>query len=393
MNEESKYLLKCLKGFVQNENPGIFQDDWEKLIQLADIHSVTGILGYMVMGYPDASNAPVAQIMRRRCLQTISTFSQRAERAKTLIELLNENHIKHLIFKGFIVKDYYPVPELRTFGDIDLLIYLKDRKKCDDLLVSEGFRRKTNWEPVYSYRRGMEYYEVHTDVMEVDVSNHADYKGYYQRVWEHAHLVDGYTWELSPEYHFLYLLTHIAKHISSSGAGIRMYLDIALFIRYFENNLDWNYIQTELKTLAFTDFANMVLTVVREYFGVESPIELRKVDSQILNDFMEYTMAGGIFGRFGRDSGLIYLKRQDKDKETVSRIRTFLYRLFPSAGSLENRYTYLKGKHWLLPFAWVHRFFRTRDSWGNHAQEAQSIMNSDTEEVLKLRRIYKEIGL
>ena len=27
-------------------------------------------------------------------------------------------------------------------------------------------------------------------------------------------------------------LTHIAKHISSSGAGIRMYMDIAVFIRH-----------------------------------------------------------------------------------------------------------------------------------------------------------------
>lgn len=393
MNEESQYLLKCLKGFIQNENPGVFQGDWTKLIQLADIHAVTGILGYMVMNYPDESNSSVFQFMRRQCLQTISVFSQRAVKMKTLIKLLNANGIDHLIFKGYIIRDYYPIPELRTYGDIDFLIHPEDRKKCDELMQKEGFEKKTDWEPVYSYRRGMEYYEVHTDVMEVDVSDHADYKGYYQHVWEHAHLVIGHTWELSSEYHFLYLLTHIAKHISSSGAGIRMYLDIAFFIRRFRNSLDWNYIQTELETLAFTDFANMVLTVVWEYFGIESPFALRKVDSQVLVDFMEYTMAGGTFGHFGRDSGVIYLKMQDKDKKTVSRFRTFLYRLFPPAGSLENRYTYLKRKHWLLPFAWVHRFFRTRDSWGRHAQEAQSIMNSDAEEVLKLRRIYKEIGL
>ena len=47
-------------------------------------------------------------------------------------------------------------------------------------MLSIGLARKHDWEPVYSYIRGVEYYEVHTDVMEVDVSDKADYKGYFQ---------------------------------------------------------------------------------------------------------------------------------------------------------------------------------------------------------------------
>lgn len=393
MNNESVYLLKILKGFIMGNNPGVFNGDWKKLIQLADIHSVTGILGYMMMQYPDESNARYAQLMRKQYLQTIGVFSQREEKMKKLINLLNENGIAHLLFKGFVVKDYYPIPELRSYGDIDFLIHMEDRKKCDELMVKEGFEKKTDWEPVYSYLRDLEYYEIHTDVMEVEVSDNADYIGYYKQVWEHARLVDGCTWELSPEFHFLYLITHIAKHISHSGAGIRMYMDIAVFIHHFGNKPDWSYIQKELEKLVLSNFANMVLTVVQEYFGVVSPIPLRKVDSQILEDFMEFTMDDGTFGNFGRDSGLINLKKQDRNEEKVSRGRTFLHRLFPPAANLEARYTYLQGRYWLLPVAWIHRFFRTQDSLSEHMKEAQSIMNTDAEEVLKLKRIYKEIGL
>lgn len=393
MNNESVYLLKVLKGFIMGDNPGSFNGDWKKLIQLADIHSVTGILGYMIMQYPDASNAQFAQLMRKQYLQTIGVFSQREEKMKRLIALLNENEIAHLLFKGFIVKDYYPIPELRSYGDIDFLIHVEDRKKCDALMLREGFEKKTDWEPVYTYSRDLEYYEIHTAVMEVDVSDHADYKGYYKQVWEHANPVNGYTFQLSPEFHFLYLLTHIAKHISNSGAGIRMYMDIAVFIKHFGDRLDWSYIQQELEKLVLSNFANMVLTVVQAYFGVVSPIALQKVDSQIIEDFMDFTMDDGTFGDFGRDSGLIQLKKQDRNEEDVSRGRTFLHRLFPPAANLEARYTYLKGKHWLLPIAWIHRFFRTKDSWSKHVKEAKSIMNTDAEEVLKLKRIYKEIGL
>lgn len=393
MNEESVYLLKVLKGFVLGENPGSFHGNWMELMHLAYIHSVVGILGYMVRTYPDESSEKVSEVMRRQCLHSVALFSSRAEQMKELIRKMDENEIDHLIFKGYVVKDYYPVPELRTFGDIDFLIHPKDRQKCDDLMMQMGFERKTDWEPVYSYVRKMEYYEIHTDVMEVDVSDKADYKGYFQQIWEHAHLAEGHTWELTPEFHFLYLLTHIAKHISGSGAGIRMYMDIAVFIRHFGTELDWEYIQQELDKLCFTDFSNMVLTVVQRYFGVESPIMLKAVPEEVLQDFMTFTMEGGTFGYDGRNSGVISLKSQNRNEESVSRTATFLHRMFPSAASLEKRYTYLQNKHWLLPIAWVHRFFLTRDTWGKHAKEAQDIMSADTEEVLKLKRIYKEIGL
>lgn len=393
MNEESTYLLKALKSYIQNANPGAFNGDWHKLIRLAKIHSVMGILGFMVMSYPDESNSQVANFMKKQCLRTITLISQRSESMRQLIVKMNSKKIDHLLFKGYIIKDYYPVPELRTFGDIDFLIHPKDRSKSDELMLQQGFERKTDWEPVFSYQRANEYYEIHTDIMEVDVSDKANYKDYFKQIWEHAHLTDGHTYELSPEFHFLYLLTHIAKHISGSGAGIRMYMDIAVFIQHFGNELDWKYIQAELEKLAFSDFANMVLTVVNVYFGVDLPIILNEIDAQVIEDFMEFTMSGGTFGFVGRDSGLISLKKQERNKESVSRVSAFANRLFPSAASIESRYTYLQGRHWLLPVAWVHRFIRTKDTWGSHAKEAKSIMNTDTEEVLKLKRIYKEIGL
>mgnify|MGYP002540032957 CR=1 FL=1 len=393
MNEEYIYLLKVLKGFVTGETVGSFRGDWSRLIQLANIHSVTGILGYTVMNYPDESNAQVAAFLRQQCLQTLAIQTMRASSMVRLIDKMDKEGIDHLLFKGYVLKNYYPVPELRTYGDIDFLIHAEDREKSDALMMREKFERKTDWEPVYSYFNQTEYYEIHTDVMEVDVSDKANYKGYFRHIWEHAHLIGGHTYELSPEYHFLYLLTHIAKHICSSGAGIRMYMDIAVFVKYFGDTLDWDYVQKELDTLCFTEFANMVLTVVQDYLGVRSPFPLQRIDQQVKEEFMEYTLAGGVFGYFGRDSGLVSLKKQDRNEEGVSRGKTLIHRLFAPASELEKRYTYLQGRHWLYPVAWIHRLFKTKGKFDVHMKEAQSIMYTNTEEVLKLKRIYKEIGL
>ena len=393
MDQESEYLLRVLKGFLHNENPGPFSSQWMKLIQLANIHSVGGILGYMVMNYPDESNASVAKLMRGQCLRSVEVFAQRAEKMRLLIEKLDEQGIDHLLFKGYILKDYYPVPELRSYGDVDFLIRREDRQKCDELMMALGFTRKTDWEPVFSYIRGNEYYEIHTDVMEVDVSDKADYKGYFSHTWERAILAENHTYVLSPEDHLIYLLTHIAKHLSGSGAGIRMYLDIAVFLKHFAGRLDWDYLQAEFEKLCFTDFVNMVLSLVEHAFGIDSPIPLKPVDEQVLDDFLEFTMAGGTFGHHGRDAGMISLKSQDRKGESVSRSATLLHRLFPPAKNLEKRYTYLQDKPWLLPVAWVDRVIRTRSSLGKHAEEAKSIMSTDEEKVLRFRRIYDEIGL
>ena len=199
--------------------------------------------------------------------------------------------------------------------------------------------------------------------------------------------------EFKPEFHFLYLLTHIAKHINSSGAGIRMYLDIAMFIKHFGNSVNWQWISGELKKLNFESFANMVLTVVEHWFGVSCPIELRAVSEQIMKEFLIFTIEGGVFGYHGRDKGTVFLKQQDRNEEEVSKFKTLMYHAFPPVRSMENRYTYLKKYHWLLPIAWIHRLVKSRKEWRRFADNTKNILNADSEEVLKLKRIYKEIGL
>lgn len=393
MNDAEKYLLRVLRGFVQGEDPGPFSGDWQQLYTLSMMHSVTGILGHSVMSYPHEDNAPIAQMMRRQCLQTMALFSQRGEAMAKLTEALSNEGIDHLLFKGYVVRDYYTIPELRTFGDIDFLIRPDDRKKSDALMKQWGFEPKEDWEPVFSYIRGSEFYEIHSHVLETDISERADYCEYFSHIWDYVIQQSEHTFVLKPEYHLLYLLTHIAKHIHGSGAGVRMYLDIAFFLKHFGNDLDWAWFRNELEKLNFYDFTNMVFTFVKREFGVKSPIPLHSVDEQTYQNFLDFTMAGGTFGKFGRDSSIIQLKNQDISEESVSKGRTLLHRFFPPAAQIERRYTYLQGRHWLLPVAWVHRVIKNKDILNQRLQEVQNIVNADTDEVLKFKRIYQEIGL
>ena len=392
--KEYTELLTLIRAFVQNRAPQYEREpDWSALMRLSQIHSLTGITVYMISQYHLSTDKAVYDEAKKMARQTVVLYVYRGEQTKAILKELNNRNIDHGMLKGYIVRNCYPIPELRSYGDMDLVIHPEDRQTVHQMMMELGFKTKTSWEPVYSYYRDNEMYEFHTEIMEVDFSDKADYRGYFRSVWNHMVPGQDHTFVPDPEYHFIYLLCHIAKHISGSGAGLRMYLDIAFYLKTFGDSMDWPWIRRELQKLHLSEFANTVLTAVEQWFDVQSPLPLIPVSEETMEDFFVFTMEGGTFGQVGRDSGVVSMKKTDRNDASVSRSGTLLRRLFPSAGTIEKRYTYLKGRHWLLPVAWIHRLFITRATWGEHAREARTILTADEEEVLRLKNLYSIIGL
>lgn len=389
MTEEKLFLADVLGCFIRNEKLNFDRAlDIPELIRLSDIHSVAGILGYMALQSPSTGMKPYEELLKRQCFASEGIAVRRMKKAEELISALNGAGIDHMLFKGFVLRNSYPVPELRSFGDIDILIKPEDRRRCHELMLSLGFAVGEDWEPVYSYHKGIELYELHTKLVEINVTD-ADCREYFNSAWEHSVNVGGHSFVPQPELHFIYLLAHIAKHIRGEGAGIRMYLDLAAFIRHYGDAVDWRYVDEKLEDLKLKELANMALTLCEKCFGVPSPIALHKLDETVFEDFLDYTLDGGAFGSVGRDSGLITLKKA----QSGSRTATLLRRFFPPAESIESRYTYLQERPWLLPAAWVHRVFKNRSLWKMRASEVRSIIKTDEADVERLKRIYKETGL
>ena len=388
MEKEAKYLFHLLGAYVRGAAPaGAEGMDLQKLRHLAHIHSVDGVFAHMAMTYglfPAERGA-----FRAECMAVIGGYAKRAAFAEILFEEMTRRGIDHLLMKGYVVKDYYPVPELRTYGDIDLLIRPADREKCHEMMLELGYRVKTDWEPVYSYIRPLEHYEFHTQLLETDISECLDCGSYFRDPWGHA-VGEGHRYQFTPEYHFLYLLAHLAKHVAASGAGARMYLDLAAFILHFGADADWSRIEKELEKTGLAAFANTALAFVERYFKVKSPLELSPVGDDTLEALADLTAEGGVFGRFAVSGGTVTLRNEAEGAGRMAAIRR---RLFPAAKTIESRYTYLQKRPWLLPVAWVHRVVRTWGKLGGHAAAAKDILSADEAEVKRLRRMLREIGL
>ena len=395
MNSVQQAILAILKAFLNNQQNIVIPNGltWKEFNHLVEINSIAGIVGY-VFRQSDVTEVPkeIIEKYRSEFLSTITITTVRDENMKTLIALLKDSDIDHLLFKGYVVKDLYTVPELRTFGDIDFAIHPENRKKCDKLLRQNGYKPLDDWEPVYSYESEIEHYEVHTELLDSNLNEKADYRQYFKDFWDHSQKKDVHTYVLEPEYHLMFLLIHIAKHLYGSGAGIRMYLDIAFYLREYRDTIDWAHFQNEITTLKLSKFVNTVFTVVQEWFDIASPIPLEKPDSDFLERFLTFTLNGGVFGFEDKSSALTQL-RKNTSEGSVSRASTLLTRAFPPVKNLEARYTYLQTKPWLLPAAWVHRFFKKKSSTAESINESRAILRTNKTDVIELSDFYQEIGI
>lgn len=395
MFKSQQAILIILKAFLNDQkNIDIPVDiDWRKFNRLVDINSISGIVGYVLQqSNPNGIPKEICEKYEDELLSTIAITTMRDEDMKALIDLLNENGIDHLLFKGYIVKDLYTVPELRTYGDIDFAIRKEDREKCNALMCKNDYRLLDDWEPVYSYDKNNEHYEIHTELLDSNLNNNYDYQAFFRDFWKQTEHLDQHSYTLNSEYHLLYLLVHIAKHVYGSGAGIRMHLDIAFYLRAYRDQIDWGHFQQEVHTLKLERFVNTVFTAVEKWFEIESPIPLKAVDEEFMDEFLTFTLNGGVFGYEGKAAELSQVRRNSKDG-TVKRGDTLLKRAFPSANTIKSRYTYLDKKPWLLPVAWVHRFFKKKGTTADYLEESKRILKTNKKDIIELNDFYRKIGI
>ena len=395
MSSPEKAILSFLRAFIEDKGTEtlLISKDWESFNRLAEINSISGIVGY-VFQRTGAAGIPsdIYKKYESAFLSTVTITTMRDENMKSLLVLLNKNNVDHLIFKGYVVKDLYTVPELRTYGDIDFAIRKESREKCNTIMRNNGYHVLENWEPVYSYEKNNEHYEIHTELLDSNLNNTVDYKAYFRDYWKHVESIDRHTHIMNPEYHLLYLLMHIAKHVYSLGAGIRMYLDIAFYLRTFREVIDWERFQNDVQDLKLERFVNTVFSAVEQWFEIESPIPLKNVDLDFMDKFLTFTLNGGVFGYSGKAAKLSQVRKNSNGK-SVKRVNTLRKRAFPSANTIKNRYTYLNGKPWLLPVAWIHRFIIRKESTKYYINESKDILRTNKKDIIELNDFYRNIGI
>ncbi len=346
-------------SFVADEPPAldvgsIAAGDAAELIRCAARQNLLPVLAYVNKKWKLFSDASVTAQLDNILYGAIAGNLNRCVDFEALSDIFTEHGIAHMPVKGYYLRRLYPLAELRAFGDIDILIRPSDRQKVHRLMLSLGYTVGHDWEPTYSYRKGGEYYEIHTNLMDGDLDGRSDLRAYFGEAWAHAVPDAGMRFMPEDDFHFTYTVCHLAKHLYGGGAGIRMYLDVAFYILRRGDRLDLAHICAEFEKLRLDGFFFTVMNAVREWFGADVPCPLPEPDREALGELLDYTLSADLFGHT-RDRSVVRLREGGKSRKggKSTGIGVFIGTVFPPAARIESRYTFLIGRHWLLPVAWV----------------------------------------
>lgn len=390
MDDAYRDTLNLLRKAVLDENcHALPSPGWEGIYSMSRIHGVLGITGPYALSHgivPDRNRRRI----NRECVDLYGRMALKAAQTQAVCRMLTDACIPHILVKGMVVRDYYPLPEMRTFGDTDILIRGTDRQKVHVMMIGAGFTPGADWEPSYSYTKSISEIEVHTELLDTDISEKLGCREYFRStMWENAVERSSYEYIFRPEYHFLYLVTHIAKHMSGSGAGIRMFLDLAYMVQR-EQNMDWKEIGDGIKAMGLEKLFSCTIMLLERCFSCRLPVTAIPVSEEDFLLFLTYVMEAGTFGFENRDSGAVILGRNEIPE---GHGREIMKRLFPPVSEMEARYIYLQKHPWLLPAAWVHRLFLTaQDTWA-HLDMARKILEADEKEAERIRRVRRIVGL
>ena len=381
-------VLEILSAFIHNRKPCFSYDNEGKIFYFFYIQGILPILAYMDKKWNIIKDEKLKKDLVECYYQTIAENINKANMFELISQTLSENEIPHMPVKGWYVRTLYPVPELRTFGDIDILINKHDRQKTDELFTKNGYSVKENWEPTYSYDKGVGRCEVHTELMDSDLGKGEQVISYFSDALKTAEKDAGERFSPQKDLHLIYLFCHLAKHLYSGGAGIRMYMDIALFLKAYNGTLNFNKICEDFKELNLDRFFKTVTLACSEWFQIDLPFEITDIRPESLDALKEYTFGADLFGKT-RDKSIISLR----NAEAGSKGSVLKDTLFPNAKKIEERYKFIKGRKYLLPLAWVARSFVNLKEIPKKLKYIKKVSNTNMDSVSDYNEFISNLGL
>lgn len=361
-------LLLALLDCALNEKPmsagSARGADWAALLEMARCHHIEALLLDPALTLPEgeAPEGKVREEWQSLALATLMSQGALALQASALCLSLEDAGVKAVMLKGMALKALYPQPDLRTMSDLDLLVASAQLDAARARMAESGYA-VIEREPGVDVMRGpeglrVELHERLFDRTETGFLSRLDADAVFavqSAVRESVYC--GEAWVFPPQTHLAFLLLHMAKHLITTGFGLRQLADFALFLGKRGCEVDFAALRAQMRALELEGFLDALVECCETHLSLPSgPWDAGKTPSApdaLLKDIL----AAGLFGKSSkertRSAAVVYRSFESEDGDS-GRLRRAL---FPSARTLKAPYLYARKHPWLLPAAWVHRFF------------------------------------
>lgn len=362
-----KYVIQISKeteGLQLNEPV-----DWDTLETISKEHNLFPLFYEAACQFPEYRNREDYED-NINCVMTM--IGQQIKKTETFLELYRafvKEDLHPIVMKGLICRQLYgKYAEKRPSGDEDILVRKEDFYKVKEIMEAHGFvcskpdvtmAQLEQLQDVGFYENKIGFLiEVHTNIMGHTNEMRTKMGDCFKDVFEHARTVEIRNvpiTTMSHTEHYLFLVLHAFKHFSLSGVGVRQMLDILLYQKTFEQEIDWESVKAALEENHASGYLGDLQFIGEQYLGFELGVRFETCSPNgLLQDMMEV----GVFGK--HDDSDILAARINLNVKQGEKPGVFAWiRMgFPPVRYMMDEAPYLKEKPWLLPVEWVKRWKR-----------------------------------
>ena len=344
MTPEQKLLIDAVRASVTGKPVTVeTEPDWQSFVNLARFHKLEALAfdGLHKCGVP--LPAAVQQYLNGAYMSAIFHDTQMSYRKQQLQAALEDAGVEHIFLKGTVLKHNYPVPALRTMGDMDILVHAKDFGIIDRLVKTLGAKQMVGDGNHRNYSfDGQVAVEFHPNLL-----HHATPVGTgINPGWQYAkNTPDLLSRELTEEGFYLNTVCHLANHFVAGGVGVRFILDVWVNRHLRKPEPDRVFVESELERFGLLDFVQKIEMLAEAWFGEGEMTPL-------LEEMGEYILTSGVHGTPDRE-----MLNAMSLSSGGSRASALFKKAFYPRAELEDRFPWCKGKPLLLPAAWCCRAY------------------------------------
>ena len=297
--------------------------------------------------------------------------------------------VPYVILKGTSAAQYYPHPEYRAMGDIDIMTGHGDFQAACGALLQAGFEEKTN----VLYIERARHREFEKAGLEVEVHSFYGLRNSAEEVRALDELVIshiGPSHVLPDLVNGLTLIEHVNHHMES-GLGLRQVLDWMMFVDRCLPDEQWPAFQEMARKTGHERLAVVTTRMCELYLGLPEHRWCASADPAVCGELMAYILSCGNFGRKHRYEQF----SSEQILSTGARSWKGTFRLLRKRGSAN--WEAARKHEFLRRFSWIYQAGRyllkgigRKDAWRKLKTEmAESRRRNALFDAIGIAREYK----
>lgn len=322
----SELMLSLIEAFLgeKDDYPVVCESDLRPLYMTARLHALRALTAAALRKGGircEAFDIALAKAQRRSLL-----FEKEW---KMISRQLEQNGIRLIPLKGMVLKSLYPGIGLREMSDMDILFDKAYADTVRQIMKANGYKVFLYDRSNHDVYRKKPFYNIEMHRSLFDETVFGELSQYFDGKVALLFGVQGKSPSMSIDMTYLYLISHAYVHYSLAGIGLRVLLDLYLFLKEYETKLDFSFISDELTKLDLGPFEEKLRGAALNLFTPE-------LRADVLDEFV-------FSGLYGNDR-LYYEKRILRKTHGSKHWRStyFFERLRPSRKDIRGSYFFSK---------------------------------------------------